>query len=213
MEDTLAEAERRGVRFFTAADYIDIRYTGPGEDTHEHDGEHEHEEGAPDPHIWTDPTAMRSVILALAEELEARFGLELSGRASDLSASLDQLDAEIAGLAAGIPEIQRELVTGHESLGYFARRYGFHLVGAVIPSLTSQAEVSAADLAALKELILEHQVKVIFTETGTPSAVAAAVSRETGARLVELNTHLLPADGSYFTMMREMARTIVEALE
>jgi len=43
--------------------------------------------------------------------------------------------------------------------------------------------------------------------------VAATISRETGARLVELNTHLLPGDGSYFTMMTELARTVAGALE
>ena len=40
-----------------------------------------------------------------------------------------------------VPETKRKLVTGHESMGYFAQRYGFKLVGAIIPSITTQAEV------------------------------------------------------------------------
>ncbi len=217
LEKTLGEAEARGARIFTASDYMDVRYIGAGEAAHEHEDEseheHEHEEGAADPHIWTDPSGMKSVVAALADELKNSFGLDVSNRASELTARLDELDSDIAAMTAALPEDSRKLVTGHESMGYFARRYGFQLIGAVIPSLTSQAEVSAADLAELKELIIDNGVKVVFTELGTPAAVASAVSRETGALLVELNTHTLPEDNSYFSLMRGLAQTVVEALQ
>ena len=98
-------------------------------------------------------------------------------------------------------------------MGYFAQRYGFKLVGAVIPSITSQAEVSAADLAALKKLIEENKVKAIFTELGTSPAVADAIGKETGVKVIELTTHSLPADGSYFTFERNMAKVIVDGLK
>ena len=118
----------------------------------------------------------------------------------------------ITTLVDSLPEGNRKLVTGHESLGYFADRYGFKLVGAIIPSLNSQAEVSAADLAALKTLIQENQVKAIFSEVGTPQAISDAIGRETGVKVVELSTHILPSDGSYFTFMHDLAQTIVENL-
>jgi zinc/manganese transport system substrate-binding protein len=85
-------------------------------------------------------------------------------------------------------------------------------VGAIIPSLTSQAEVSAADLASLKTLIQENQVKVIFSELGTPVAITEAIGKETDVKVVELATHILPSDGSYFTFIRNLAQTIVENL-
>ena len=109
--------------------------------------------------------------------------------------------------------IDRKLVTGHESMGYFAQRYGFKLVGVIIPSLSSQAEVSAADLAALKKAIQDNQVKAIFTELGTSPAVAKAIGDETGVKVVELTTHALPSDGSYFTFMRNLANVITNALK
>jgi zinc/manganese transport system substrate-binding protein len=98
-------------------------------------------------------------------------------------------------------------------MGYFAQRYGFKLVGVIVPSLSSQAGVSAADLATLKKAIQDNQVKVIFTELGTSPAVAEAIGKETGATVVELSTHTLPPDGSYFTFMNNLARTIVNALK
>jgi ABC-type Zn uptake system ZnuABC Zn-binding protein ZnuA len=98
-------------------------------------------------------------------------------------------------------------------MGYFTQRYGFKLVGVIIPSLSSQAQVSAADLAALKKAIEEHQVKAIFTELGTSPVVARAIGDETGVQVVELATHTLPADGSYFTFMKNMAGVITGALK
>ncbi|MCL2149661.1 MAG: metal ABC transporter substrate-binding protein [Dehalococcoidia bacterium] len=212
MEKVFAEAEKRGIRFFTAADYIDIRLIGPGEVVHGDDG-HDHQIGAPDPHLWTDPLAMKAVIAALAAELKASFDLDVSDRAETLNARLESLDETIRAELAVIPVNMRKLVTGHESLGYFARCYDFLLIGAIVPSLSPQAEVSAADIAALKQLIAENQIGAVFTEMGTSAAVAAAVSRETGAHLVEINTHFLPADGSYFTFMNDLVRTVGEALQ
>ena len=98
-------------------------------------------------------------------------------------------------------------------MGYFAQRYGFKLIGALIPSLSSQAEVSAADLTALKKQIQDNQVKAIFTELGTSQAVSEAIGKETGVKVVELTTHSLPAEGSYFTFLRNLTRVIVENLK
>ncbi len=68
------------------------------------------------------------------------------------------------------------------------------------------------ELAALKEQIASSGVAVVFTEIGTPAQVAEAIASETGARVVELPSHNLPGDGSYFTFMRELANTIAGAL-
>jgi zinc/manganese transport system substrate-binding protein len=155
---------------------------------------------------------MKGVAAALAADLESRFGLDLAGSLASLQRRLDELDAEIRAEVGTIPPGRRKLVTGHESLGYFAQRYGFTLVGAVVPSLSSQAESSAADFAALGRLVAQSGIDVIFTETGTPARTAQALARETGARAVGLATHSVPADGSYISYARALARTITEAL-
>jgi hypothetical protein len=48
---------------------------------------------------------------------------------------------------------------------------------------------------------------------GTPPAVADAIGKETGVKVVELTTHSLPADGSYFTFLRNLAQVIVDGLK
>jgi zinc/manganese transport system substrate-binding protein len=211
MQKALNEARRNGIRTFIASEHITIRKVGEGEGIPT--GDPDQAVGAEDPHLWTDPLTVKSVVAALGEQLKSDVGVDVDNRSSDLQARLDSLNKELSSMIAELPQINRKLVTGHESMGYFAQRYGFKLVGAIIPSITTQAEVSAYDLAALKKLIQENNVKAIFTELGTSPTVAKAIGAETGVKVIELTTHSLPADGSYFTFERDMVRVIVDGLK
>jgi zinc/manganese transport system substrate-binding protein len=211
MEDTLDTARDNGIDFFTCSDHITIRHVGAGEGIPSDDPDQA--VGAADPHLWMDPVAMKEIVSALSSRLMTDYDIDVSSRTADLGNQLDDLTSEIAGMVAAIPDDNRKLVTGHESMGYFANRFGFTLIGAIIPSLSSQAEVSASELAELAQLIEENDVKAIFTEIGTSTAVAEAISEETGVRVVELTTHTLPDDGSYFTFLRNIASIITSSLE
>ncbi|MFA4837203.1 MAG: metal ABC transporter substrate-binding protein [Dehalococcoidia bacterium] len=211
LEKTLAKAKSSGVKFFTASDYITIRHVGSGEGIPS--GDPDQAAGAEDPHLWTDPLAMKEIVSALASQLKSNLGIDVDARAQDLEARLDALNGEISDEVATLPQDNRKLVTGHESMGYFSQRYGFKLVGAIIPGTSTQAEVSAADLAELKKLIEENRVKAIFAELGTSSAVAKSIGEETGTKIVKLATHTMPDDGSYFTFERNLAKTIIDALK
>ena len=211
MTRSLEQAKESGVKFFTAADHIPIRHLGKGEGLPT--GDPDQAEGAEDPHLWMDPEDMKLVVDALAAQCETDLGIEVAKQAKDLDARLDKLNQEIQTAVQEIPEPNRKLVTGHESMGYYAQRYRFKLIGALIPSLSSQAEVSASDLAALKKQIEDNQVKAIFIELGTPQAVSAAIGKETGVKVVELTTHSLPPDGSYFTFMHNLTQVIVKNLK
>jgi zinc/manganese transport system substrate-binding protein len=211
MEKTLEAAKSKGVKFFTASDYIIIRHVGTGEGIPS--GDPDQAVGAPDPHLWMDPITMKSIVSTLAPLLLEGLNLDVTSHATDLENRLDSLNTEVTNTVAQVPQADRKLVTGHESMGYFAQRYGFKLVGVIVPSLSSQAGVSAAGLAALKKVIQDNQVKAIFTELGTSPAVAKAIGDETGVKVVELTTHALPSDGSYFTFMRNLASVITNALK
>jgi zinc/manganese transport system substrate-binding protein len=231
LHDALAAAQADGVPVFHATDHITVRgvagtgderagedhtddahaddHATPSDDEHVEDGDHAH--GAADPHFWVDPVSMASVVEALGPVL-GELGIDVAGQQADLVARLMSLDAEVRELLAVVPLDARRLVTGHESMGYFADRYGFELVGTVIPGLSTQGEVSARAMADLAAAIREAGVSVIFAEVGTPRAVTEAIAGETGARVVELPTHLLPEDGSYVSFISGIAAAIVEAL-
>ena len=211
MGDAFTQAERAGVKRFIASDHITIRHVGEGEGADPSDPDQA--PGAEDPHLWMDPLTMKDVVVALAARLQSDVGIDVSSRATDLEARLTTLNDQVAGVVNTVPEAQRSLVTGHESLGYFAERYDYRLVGAIVPSLTTQAETSAADLAALEAKIKATGVKAIFTELGTDPSVAETVGMDTGAKVVELTTHALPADGSYFTFMTDIAHLVADNLK
>jgi zinc/manganese transport system substrate-binding protein len=160
-----------------------------------------------DPHWWNDPTRMIPVVEALDELLPGT---------TTYADELRALDAELEELAAGLPRERRVLVTNHESLRYLAERYGFEVVGAVIPSLSTGAEASASDLEALAEVIRVEQVPAIFAETSSSTAVAEALADEVGeVEVVELFAESLGDEGSgaatYLDMQRTNMTRIVEA--
>ncbi len=210
LDDVLQQATDDNVKIFVATDHITPRRVGEGEGADPAD--EDQAVGAQDPHIWTDPAVMAEVVEALSEVLSA-MNIEVSEQAAKVSEDLLTLDRNIDESFMGIQDNDRKLVTGHESLGYFARRYNLSLIGAIIPNLSSTAEVSAADMTSLKEKISEQGVRVIFTELGTSSDVADSLASDAGVRVVELSTHVLPNDGTYKSFMTELASTILTAIK
>ena len=210
LDDVLQQATDDNVKIFVATDHITPRRVGEGEGADPAD--EDQAVGAQDPHIWTDPAVMAEVVEALSEVLSA-MNIEVSEQAAKVSEDLLTLDRNIDESFMGIQDNDRKLVTGHESLGYFARRYNLSLIGAIIPNLSSTAEVSAADMTALKEKISEQGVRVIFTELGTSSDVANSLASDAGVKVVELSTHVLPNDGTYKSFMTELASTILTAIK
>jgi ABC-type Zn uptake system ZnuABC Zn-binding protein ZnuA len=138
--------------------------------------------------------------------------------ASAYIAQLNDLDAWITAEVAQIPVEQRLLVTNHESLGYFADRYGFRVIGAIIPSVSTSASPSAKQLAALIDKIKASKAPAIFLETGSNPQLAQQIAHETGVKVVsDLYTHSVSApDGpapTYIDLMRYNTQQIVEALK
>ncbi len=229
LQGALGQAEAEGTPIFEATDHIDVRELGEAAHGQEAEAGHApadspapeaspaaaagegHDHGAEDPHFWVDPVSMIAVVEALAPVI-GELGVDVSDREADLVARLESLDAQVRSRLAVIPAGARKLVTGHESMGYFAARYDLELVGAVIPGLSSQGEVSARAMADLTEQIRDAGVSVIFAEAGTPRSVADAIASETGAGVVELPSHRLPDDGSYVTFISGIADIVAEAL-
>jgi zinc/manganese transport system substrate-binding protein len=211
LEKTLKAAEQSGVKFFTASDYITVRHVGAGEGIPT--GDPDQALGATDPHLWTDPLAMKDIVAGLSPVLRQEIGLDVDIQAENLETRLEGLNNQVAGIVAALPSTERKLVTGHESMGYFAQRYGFALIGVIVPSLSSQGGVSASDLSQAAQAVRANQVKAIFTELGTSPAVVQAIAAQTGVEVVRLTTHALPADGSFSTFLVNLANTITNALE
>ncbi|TFG50249.1 MAG: zinc ABC transporter substrate-binding protein [Anaerolineales bacterium] len=184
----------------------------------ENDGDHQAHLGQ-DPHVWFDP---RNILIwtdnisrALSEHDPARSDL-YEANAAAYRDELISLDAWIKDQVNLIPPGKRELVTDHTSLGYFAEAYGFTQIGAVIPGLTTEAETSGQELAALIDTIRTHQTQAIFVGVDTDPTLAHRVADETGVELVSLYFGSLsagtPAD-TYLNFMHFNVEAITNALQ
>ncbi len=181
----------------------------------------EGEGGAADPHVWMDPIRVGQAIEALGAELGDRMAVGRPAIEAATTAYVDgltALDARIDDTLASIPSERRLLVTNHDSFAYFADRYGFEVVGTVLPSNNTSASASAADLVELAALIREFGVPAIFAETTESDQLAQALADEVGdhVAVVELYTGSLGAPGSgadtYAGLMTTNAARIADAL-
>ena len=190
------------------------RTPGPGEVR-----DSAHPEG--DPHFWLDPTLVIKYVETIRAGLSQAdpAGAAVYARnAEAYSAELKTLDAWIAAQVQQVPPERRLLVTNHESLGYYADRYSFKIVGAVVPSFGTDASPSAQQLAQLVNAIKATGARAVFLETGSNPQLAQQVAQEAGIKVVaDLYTESIsPAGGpapSYIEMMRYDTRTIVDALK
>ncbi|HET8757565.1 MAG TPA: metal ABC transporter substrate-binding protein [Solirubrobacteraceae bacterium] len=173
-----------------------------------------------DPHWWQDP---RNAIVAVHELERALDGVDPGGRPARArrteayEAKLRRLDRDTAACVAELPGSERKLVTTHDSLGYYAARYGLDVIGAVIPSQSTEGQPSAGDIADLIATIRAAGVKAVFAESSVEPKVEAAIARETGATVgTPLWADTLGPAGSsgatYIDSIRANTRAIVAGL-
>jgi zinc/manganese transport system substrate-binding protein len=231
-----------GVRVLTIADAVDpieFSFMGDGhsdddhghshghshdDDKHDddkHDDDHDH--GDLDPHFWWDPmrtaTAVELIAAALAE---LRPETDWAARAAAYNAELMAVHEEMVALFDTIPTAKRRIITNHDSLGYLEARYGFEVIGTVIPGSTTLAETNPRAFARLIDLVVAEGVDVIFAENIDSTVLAEqlasqAVGRgDVEVRVVRLYTDSLGQPGSgaetYLGMLRTTAQLLTEAL-
>jgi ABC-type Zn uptake system ZnuABC Zn-binding protein ZnuA len=171
-----------------------------------------------DPHFWLDPLS----VITYVDNIRAGLtkvdpaGAEIyAANAAAYQLKLRTLDKWIAGRVAAIPAGRRLLVTNHESFSRFAARYGFTVVGTILPSAESESAPSAEGLVSLVETIKATGAPAVFLETGNSPDLAMQLARETGIAVVtDLYTHSLGPDApTYIDMMHWNVDHIVEALK
>jgi zinc/manganese transport system substrate-binding protein len=209
LEDVIDAARGDGAVILEVADLVDPLPFGAVADG----------DGDLDPHVWMDPIRMAQAARLIADRL-ADFdpSVDWDSGADAYAAQLETAHERIDALLSAVPLDRRLLVTNHEVLGYFAARYGFEVVGVVIPGGSTLAEPGSEELAALVAVIDELNIQAVFAETTEPSTLARAIADEADhpVAVVTLHTESLGEPGSpadtLIGMLEENARLIVDAL-
>lgn len=141
-----------------------------------------------DPHVWHDPANVKVMTnnvaraLSTADPKNKEF---YEAQARSYNAKMDITKERVQAIISEIPAGDRKLVTNHAALQYFADAFGLKVVGAVIPSVSTDAEPSSRDASALLETIRREKVKAIFAESSVNPALARSLARDANVKIVD----------------------------
>ena len=184
-----------------------------------HDDHGHHHHSGPDPHLWMDPTLVAQAAALIADAaVEAGWPGSVKDCAADYAVQLAALDEEISSQVSVVDAGDRVLVTNHDAFGRFAERYGFTVLGTILPSTSTLAEANPADLTALAEEIKEAGVTTIFYDLQASSIGAESLAeRLDGVEVAGLLTGSLVEDpevgADYITMMRTNVERMLSGIE
>lgn len=224
VNDLVANVAKEPDAIVALDQYIDLlEYEEPEHDHgdgHRHSHDHGHDHGPLDPHFWFDPLRVKDAVQGIAESLadaDPAGRSQYEANAGAYAAELDSLHRWIEERVETVPAERRLLVSSHDSLRYFAQRYGFKVVGAVKPP-SGQEEPSARELTELADHIKEEGVPAIFSEDVFAPRLSQRIAEATGVPIVSaLRTSSLGEPGSpagtYLDFMRYNVGVIVEALK
>lgn len=234
LSDLLATVRSEEVDIFDFVANIDAisfasENTSPSDDNHsddDHSDDDDHGYGDLDPHFWWDLSQVAAGIEQLAEaiaavdtERSADFWAERGTAVAQIYRDLDQ---EITQTVSVLSEDQRVIVTNHDSMEYFAARYGFTVRATVIPGASTSVEANPREFAQLIDLIVDENVRVIFADNTDSTRLAEQLTTQVAGqrlddlRVVHLYTDALGPAGSgadtFTTMVRTTVGLIVDAL-
>jgi manganese/zinc/iron transport system substrate-binding protein len=161
-------------------------------------------EGHYDPHVWMDVAAWSKavdVVVAALGEQDPDHAAEYRTRAAAYQLQLKALTEYATASIASIPEDQRIMVTAHDAFNYFGRAYGLQVIG--IQGLSTESEAGLQDIRRLIDLLVEQQVRAVFTETSVSDKNVRALIEGSAARghTVTIGGQLfsdaMGTDGSY----------------
>ena len=169
-----------------------------------------------DPHWWHDPRNARAAVRDISAQLSAvdpKDKATFAANAATYEAKLKALDSGIGSCLDSVPATNRKLVTDHDAFGYFANRYGIQVIGAVIPSQTTQAQPNAQDLSDLADLIRSEHVEAVFPESSLSPKLAETIASQTGAQVgQDLYGDTLGPEGSSGDTYLKMEAANAEAM-
>jgi ABC-type Zn uptake system ZnuABC Zn-binding protein ZnuA len=176
-------------------------------------------DGEENPHFWLDPTLVKQyylpAIAARLTELDPDGKATFDGNVAAYGAQLDALDAALKAQVETVPAANRKLVTFHDAFPYFAKHFGFELVGVILQNVGQ--DPSAADLAALVEKVKAAGAQAVFSEAQFSPKLSETLAQEAGVTRVVTtlyNDALGPAPAdTYLGLMRWNVDQIVAALK
>ena len=190
--------------------HVEDDHDDHAEDDHELEDpvaeEEAHDHGDFDPHFWFDMERMAQAAELIGAELALTGGEAYETCSVSVAADIRAAELDVITILEEIPERDRILVTDHDSLGYFADRYDFRIVGVVIPGGSTLGETNSQELAALVATMTIENVAAIFGDTATNSELLDVLASEldSDVSVIQLYVGSLGGPGSGAETYQEM---------
>jgi ABC-type Zn uptake system ZnuABC Zn-binding protein ZnuA len=143
--------------------------------------------GEPNPHLWTDPLLARRYAQIISEDLAMRDPGNAAYYRSNytkFSAQIDAFDKAMRTSFATIPAAKRRLLTYHDAYAYFAKDYGWTVIGAI--QVDNFEDPTPREVVDLIDQVRQQKVPAIFGSEVFPSPVLEQIGKETGVTYVDV---------------------------
>jgi ABC-type Zn uptake system ZnuABC Zn-binding protein ZnuA len=143
--------------------------------------------GKPNPHLWTDPRYALSYARVIRDTLARRDPVNTAyydDNYEQLDDQVAQLDKAMRTAFATIPRAKRKLLTYHDAYAYFARDYGWDVIGAI--QVSDFEDPTPKEVAALIDQVRATKVPAIFGSEVFPSPVLEQIGKEAGVQYVDV---------------------------
>lgn len=210
-------------RMFTIADLVSVddeqeAHDDEHDDDHADEGDHDHDHGGTDPHLWFDLHIVEEAVEHIIEELTPLVADPHALRqcADSYLSQLEDAEDYVSQQLLSVPADNRILVTQHLTLERLADRFGYEILGSIIPSTSTLADADIRSLIELQQDIEAAGVRAIFVDVSGDNSDVRNFADQSGVPVVVLYTETLSAPGgeadSYLKMMRLNAERIAAAL-
>jgi len=169
------------------AEIVELGTNSIPESEYAYDFSFPREEGKPNPHLWTDPKYARAYAEIVRDDLSKRDPDNARYYASNydkFAAMIGEFDKAMRTSFDTIPREQRKLLTYHDAYAYFARDYGWDVVGAI--QVSDFEDPTPKEVARLIDQVKAEQVPAVFGSEVFPSPVLEQIGKETGVRYVDV---------------------------
>lgn len=192
LEDPTRALARRNNR--GGAEVVELGNRVLPPDSYIFDDSYPREAGKPNPHLWTSPPLALDyarIVRDVISERDPAHAAEYARNYDAFASKVDSLDRAMTAASATVP--RRDLLTYHDAYAYFAKHYGWRVIGAI--QVADHREPSPHEVAALIDQVKRTGVTAIFGSEVFSSPVLAQIARETGVRYVDdLRDDDLPGD-------------------
>jgi zinc/manganese transport system substrate-binding protein len=169
-----------------------------------------------DPHVWMDPARVAAALPSLGDalaEADAAHADAYRRGADQYAKALLELDRQLTRELGSVPAADRQLVTSHDALGYFADHYDFEVVATAFPASGPEAEASAGRIDEVETAVRDADVPAVFAQEEDDPETLRLVAEETGVDIVDNLVIESPGNtGGYEPMLRRDADLISAAL-